>query len=81
MFKGDTSNPPDLEKIHKKITNYINILFLYYNSSSFDFEKSFLKELISKNFLKGNSPDYTLEVTLEDFKELHDPTDLKNNLG
>ena len=37
--------------------------------------------LISYNFLKGTSPDYTLEVTLEDFKELHDPTDLKNNLG
>lgn len=37
--------------------------------------------LISYNFLKGTSPDYTLEVTLEDFKELHDPAELKNNLG
>jgi len=60
------------------------VLLIHSNNSKMNSDSYFVylqQALISYNFLKGTSPDYTLEVTLEDFKELHDPTDLKNNLG
>lgn len=40
-----------------------------------------LQLLLSYNFLNGESQDYTLEVNLEEFKELHDPSTLKEVAG
>ncbi|EAS07412.2 guanine nucleotide exchange factor (macronuclear) [Tetrahymena thermophila SB210] len=40
-----------------------------------------IQQLISYNFLNGNCPDYTLEVNLEEFKDLHDPFPLRDQLN